>query len=172
MMFAEHLMLRRWYFLDDDIESFHEYDSRLGHREIRRSFDKHSTFKALNFMVTVLEHSLTNEDNPKEIDDQKEIYHQMVKKWIKCLSEHNRENEAFGKLADILYDRKLLESKNSVLHLINGVLKDYSDNSALIEIKRYLLNDKSKVIGQIALTNMSSYHENYQNRLQGEKPNT
>lgn len=166
MMFAEHLMLRRWYFLDDDIESFHEYDSRLGHREIRRSFDKHSTYKALNFMVTVLEHSLTNEENQKEIDN--DISLQL----LMCLSKHNDKNEAFKKLCSILFNRKLLESKNSVLHLINGLLKDYSDITALKDIKSHLLNDKSKVIGQIALTDMSSYHENYQNRLQGEKPNT
>jgi hypothetical protein len=43
-MYAEHLRLRRYYFLDDDIESFYEYDHRLGHHIMGTS--KHTTFKA------------------------------------------------------------------------------------------------------------------------------
>ncbi len=60
MMYAEHLRLRRYYFLDDDIESFYEYDHRLGHHIMRTS--KHTTFKALNFMNIVLENSISNDE--------------------------------------------------------------------------------------------------------------
>ena len=59
-MYAEHLRLRRYYFLDDDIESFYEYDHRLGHHIMKTS--KHTTFKALNFMNIVLENSISNDE--------------------------------------------------------------------------------------------------------------
>lgn len=38
-------------------------------------------------------------------------------------------------------------------------------------MKKYILNDKSKIIGQVGLWNMLGHYEDYQNRLSGEKPN-
>lgn len=151
MMFAEHLMLRRWYFLDDDIDSFYEYDSRLGHREMRTS--KHSTFKALNFMKIVLEDSISNDKQIKEIENQK------LKAWSKQIGK--LDGPLFESLNDILLDginkNILNESKNETLDILNKLLVDHHDNSTLIDIKNHLLSDKSKIIGQVALWNRLSY---------------
>jgi hypothetical protein len=165
MMFAEHLMLRIWYFLDDDIDSFYEYD-RLGHYEYETS--KHSTFKALNFMKMVLEESISNDKRIEDIDKQK------TREWA------NNIRKIDCALFDILYDillthmseGNLNESKNKTLDIVNKLLNGYPDNLILIEIKNHLLNDYSKIIGQVALWNKLSYYsEDYGNRLRGEKPN-
>ena len=170
MMFAEHLMLRRWYFLDDDIDSFHEYD-RLGHCEYKTS--KHSTFKALNFMKVVLEDSISNDEQISQIDKQK------IKEWLKGLGFYinsKPDGALFERLYDILLalmsEGNLNESKNETLDIVNKLLNGHPDNLTLIEIKNHLLNDNSKIVGQVALWNKLSYYsEDYRNRLRGEKPN-
>ena len=161
MMFAEHLMLRRWYFLDDDINSFYEYD-RLGNREYNKN--KHSTFKALHFMKVVLEDYISNDEQIRHIDKQK------TKEWKNNI--RTIECPLFGRLYTILDDDILKESKNETLEIINKLLNGHPDNLTLIEIKNHLLNDNSKIVGQVALWNKLSYYsEDYRNRLRGEKPN-
>ena len=163
MMFAEHLKLRRWYFLDDDIESFYEYDNRLAYREMKKN--KHSTFKALNFMSKVLEDSISN-DEKINIDGEK------LKNWsINVLRINKTENVdlLIKELYGILFDRKLVESKNSALEIINELLIKYNYNDILLDIKNHLLNDKSKVIGSVALWCRQS-RPNYEDRLLGVIP--
>jgi len=158
MMFAEHLMLRRYYLIDDDIEYFYEYDHRLGQR-IMRSNDQ-STFKALKFMEKVLEDSILNDKT--EIDPDK------LKKWTRFISSKN--GILYDELYDILYEKMLIQSKCRALDLINKLLIVDNDDLILKEIKSNLLGDKSKHIGQVSLWNRLQYNKQYENRLQGEKP--
>jgi regulator of RNase E activity RraB len=66
----------------------------------------------------------------------------------------------------------LNESKNETLDIVNKLLNGHPDNLTLIEIKNHLLNDNSKIVGQVALWNKLAYNsEEYGNRLRGEKPN-
>jgi len=166
MMYAEHLRLRRYYFLDDDIESFYEYDHRLGHHIMRTS--KHTTFKALNFMNIVLENSISNDE---KLNDEKNVIDEnKVNDWMIDISQLAKNNDLFKQLFAILKNN-LRESKNKILDLINKLLINNNDNIALLEMKKYILNDKSKIIGQVGLWNMLGHYEDYQNRLSGEKPN-
>lgn len=157
-------MLRRWYFLDDDIESFYEYDNRLGHRIMTKN--KNSAFKALNFMRIVLEDSISNDDNIRQISNHKFL------DWSIDIAPLVKNNPLYKELYDILFNKKLGESKNVALDLINRLLdQQINDLPALLSIKEDLLNKKSKIIGQVALSDKLSHFSDYENRLQGEKPN-
>ncbi len=86
------------------------------------------------------------------------------------ISQLTKNNYLFKQLFAILKNN-LRESKNKILDLINKLLINNNDNIALLEMKKYILNDKSKIIGQVGLWNMLGHYEDYQNRLSGEKPN-
>lgn len=162
MMFAEHLMLRRYYFLDDDIEQFYEYDHRLGQRIMRSNYQ--STFKALKFIEKVLEDSISSDNKVKDIDDEK------LMEWSMYCASKGRKSILFKDLYKILFKKTYIQSKNEVLDFLNKLLVENDDDLILKEMKSNFLSDKSKHIGQVSLWNKLQYNKQYENRLQGEKP--
>jgi len=128
--------------------------------------NKNSAFKALNFMRIVLEDSISNDDNIRQISNHKFL------DWSIDIAPLVKNNPLYKELYDILFNKKLGESKNVALDLINRLLdQQINDLPALLSIKEDLLNKKSKIIGQVALSDKLSHFSDYENRLQGEKPN-
>ncbi|XP_065640648.1 uncharacterized protein LOC101240012 isoform X1 [Hydra vulgaris] len=172
MMFAEHLQLLRFYFIDDDIDSFYEYDKRLHGREIKKS--PNFTYKSLAFMLKVLNFGCSNRDlcnnkdlHSKEVKDKEEAVSKLNRRnWMKNLDKIkdtiNAEDSNTANLVDELYDiidNKKYNEESKVKDLINTLMNHLGADGVLIlnEIKNRLLKDKSKIIGQVALWNNASF---------------
>ena len=163
MLFAEHLKLRRFYFIDDDIEGFYEYNPRS------RDIQTHSmfAFKALSFMLKVLESEL-EEDEEVKVDDDTQI------RWITSLSRIENQNKIEKKLLENTVKEiqkfvlnKNFKEKNKLVDLIN--ILDKLDYPVLREIKSVILGKKAKIIGHISLLENASYQfRQYFDRLTSE----
>ncbi|XP_065673748.1 uncharacterized protein LOC101240012 isoform X2 [Hydra vulgaris] len=172
MMFAEHLQLLRFYFIDDDIDSFYEYDKRLHGREIKKS--PNFTYKSLAFMLKALNFGCSNRDlcnnkdlHSKEVNHKEEAVSKLIRRnWMKSLEKIkdtiNVEDTITADLVDELYDiidNKKYNEESKVKDLINTLMNHLAADGVLIlnEIKNTLLKDKSKIIGQVALWNNASF---------------
>ena len=175
MLFAEHLMLRRFYFIDDDIESFYEYNEQIGQRKMVQN--EYTTFRSLDFMLKVLEEETTNNELKILKDTIPSISYLKI-----FIGKTNKDTEDYKNyeyltsLLNIFQTNETTARKNEVLDLLNKIkFKEYEDlNNDVTVIKETLLGNKSKIIGQIALWNKSSYKSGntYSNRLQTSAKNS
>ena len=164
MLFAEHLRLRRYYFIDDDIDEFYEYDFRIGHRAMKST--PHSAFKALDFMDKVME-----EETAGVCEDLDE---QLVQDWLqevaylsKVCAKKNQNSNDLKRVLKILCAGDVSSQRKQLLEALNRV----EECDEVNKIKRQLLGDRSKIIGQVALRNRCSYDNGgYENRLQTKYP--
>ena len=164
MLFAEHLQLRKYYFIDDDIDEFYEYDFRIGHRAMKST--PHSAFKALDFMDKVLE-----EETAGVMEDLDE---QLIQDWLqevaylsKVCAKKNKNSDDLKRVLKILCAGDVNSQRKQLLEALNKVEKCDEIN----KIKSQLFGDRSRIIGQVALRNRCSYDNGgYENRLQTKYP--
>jgi hypothetical protein len=132
MLVAEHFALNRFYFIDDDIECFYQYDDdRMEHTT--RNLES-VTFNALNYMSKVLDHEISKNIENQTVED--EIY----RKWLKQLL----------KLDDIFVNSRYKNDLEYVQDLIqNKNLKDRDslfDKFSVLKTSNLLKRDQLKVI--------------------------
>jgi len=142
MLFAEHLGLRRYYFLDDDIAKFKRFDHRAG---IKDYIDT-NVFDALNFMLKVMEHEVGKGDDNVLTDEN-------LMKWVFTLG-----NTEVSKFLIKMIQMKLKErnsNKNKLLDLVYAQNLTSENEEVINEIKLKLSGNKT--VGQVALLDLKSW---------------
>jgi len=145
MMFAEHLKLRRYYFLDDDIKKFERFDHRSGRKENADT----DVVNALGFMLEVMEHELG-------LPDMQVFAEENLKKWVKKVTKMDYKDDT---LYDLLYDMVQMNStdrglqRNRLLDLVSQYQQKHNDDVFLNDIKVQLSGRNT--VGQVALLNGS-----------------
>jgi len=176
MLLAEHFNFKRFYFIDDDIQTFLQYD------DYERTFINHTNqaFHALKFMSNVLDTSINqlsdfnNEDIFMDWNDMlvplreiflKSEYESEFKKVRKLINDKNLLNkEEIGALFSILTNNPLVqdsEAKDILIKLEN-------------EIKEKIYSQNIKIIGQIGLLNANSHKQKHllEDRLRSPSKST
>jgi len=138
--------LRRYYFLDDDIQKFERFDHRSGRKE---NIDT-TVVDALGFMLEVMEHEVGLPDKQVFADEN-------LKKWVKKVPKMDYKDDT---LYDLLYDMVQMNStnrglqRNRLLDLVSQYQQKHNDDEVLNDIKTQLSGKKT--VGQVALKNVKS----------------
>ena len=176
MLLAEHFNFKRFYFIDDDIQTFLQYD------DYERKFidDPKQAFHALKFMSTVLDDSInqvSDFDNDEIFMDWNDMLGQLKEIFLR--SEYESE---FKKLRKLINDKNLTRRDE-----IRALFSILSNNSLVqnTEVKNILLKIENeiiekiyshniKIIGQIGLLNANSYKQKYllEDRLRSPSKST
>jgi len=179
LLFAEHLNLNRFFFADDDIDCFFEYDPRPHVRQIRTH--PQAATRALYYMTKVLDYGIEEKDGSFSKDEEnslRKVDSTVSNKWLRKLGkkEDEFENDAkrkelFDKLFTIISEKDYTQ-KDYIFYLLSELGEPLKDLEA--EIKEALLNRKSKVIGQVGLWNQNMYSmkQSLTSRLQGNNKTT
>ena len=180
MLLAEHFVLNRFFFIDDDIEGFYQYDDdRMEHTNKNL---ENVTFNALNIMSKVLDHEISKNCENQIVED--DIYRIWLKQLFKLddifvNSTHKKDLDYIQDLIQNknLKDRDSLLDKFSVLKTSNllcidqlKVIEDVEN-----EIKEKIYDSKAKIIGQVGLWNKkNSKHQSsdFKSRLEGTEYST
>ena len=164
MLLAEHFDFKRFYFIDDDIETFFQYN------DYERTFirGQKQAFHALKFMSVVLDDSINqvsvmnNDDNFLSWNDD---LGQLKNIFLK--SEYKSE---FTRLRNIISDKKI-NRKYEIANLFsilskNSLVEDNNEAKITLlkvekEIMEKLYSHNVKIIGQIGLLNSNSHKQKH-----------
>ena len=163
MLLAEHFDFKNFYFIDDDIDSFYQYDDY----ERDHVQDPNQTFKALKYMSTVLDHSVNQVDENIKIDSQKCIdWGDDLASIKRALNRSDHESQCYKQLRELIQEKNF-KDKATVFSLLSVLTKseliDESQRNIIkeieVEIKDKLYNKRLKTIGQIGLWNQNHYSQ-------------
>ena len=159
MLFAEHLRLRRVYFLDDDIGEFFQYNRN----RVIRDYKVTNVAHTLNFMREALDAELNKQcfKEPSKED---------IREWrAKAYQIINCENpiEDLKNNLDILleYVDSLSENKDKILDLLTIINREEFN-----DMKNFLSGEFVENIGNVSLINRNS-RSNVDNKLKLDKEN-
>lgn len=159
MLISEYFQMQRFFLIDDDIDSFQEYNKNSQ----KRQHSDMAAFKALDYMSQVLSDGIDGKDVEKLADDNEnkiKIDSKLKLSWVKELvkledsikTEHEVE---YDQLLQLVNDGNFYQDRDRILYPLKCICGE--NNSLYKDVYRNLYHERSKVIGQVALLNQSSY---------------
>jgi hypothetical protein len=161
MLLAEHFDFKKFYFIDDDIDSFYQYDDY----ERDHAQYPNQALNALRYMSTVLDSSVNKLDEIVQIENDICIeWGDNLAPFKKAFSKTEHENQSYKKLRELIQG-KIFNDRDMIMSLLSVLIKSENINESERndikeienEIKDKLYNKKLKVIGQIGLWNRNSH---------------
>ena len=163
MLLAEYFDFKRFYMIDDDIDSFYQFD------DFSRDHVKYpnQTFNALKFMSTVLDYSVSQVNEKIRIESQQCIdWGDDLAMMRRTFAKSEHETNCYNKLRELIQKENFKE-RDRIISLFSILTKSCLINDKELEkikqveneIKEKLFNNKLKVIGQIGLWNQNMYNQ-------------